>query len=160
MNCPNCGAENDPEARFCAECGTPLEGAAETGGVTIVETPDEDDRTILSSYSSLMAEQAKTVSVTQDDVAAAAAEAEADRFAREEPDPMPSPPPPPSLTTPPGGAGGKNWMSQRNIIIAVVVLLLLCCCCIALIVVGSVLMGEGEFDFEEFNMLPAYLAFI
>ncbi len=25
-DCPNCGAKNEAEARFCAECGTPLEG--------------------------------------------------------------------------------------------------------------------------------------
>jgi hypothetical protein len=25
MNCPTCGAPNDADARFCAECGTPLE---------------------------------------------------------------------------------------------------------------------------------------
>ena len=24
MNCPNCGLANEPQARFCANCGTPL----------------------------------------------------------------------------------------------------------------------------------------
>jgi hypothetical protein len=28
MNCPNCGLLNDPHARFCANCGTPLGAAA------------------------------------------------------------------------------------------------------------------------------------
>jgi hypothetical protein len=27
MNCPTCGTPNDADARFCAECGTPLENA-------------------------------------------------------------------------------------------------------------------------------------
>jgi uncharacterized membrane protein YvbJ len=28
MTCPNCGLANTAGARFCANCGTPLEGAA------------------------------------------------------------------------------------------------------------------------------------
>lgn len=29
MNCPNCGAENNPEAKFCVNCGSPLTPSAE-----------------------------------------------------------------------------------------------------------------------------------
>lgn len=36
MSCPECGADNDPEARFCRRCGTPL---AEPVG----RTRDDDD---------------------------------------------------------------------------------------------------------------------
>lgn len=32
MNCPNCGLQNAPGARFCANCGTGLDQAPPAGG--------------------------------------------------------------------------------------------------------------------------------
>ena len=72
MNCPTCGAQNDVDARFCAECGTPLENPDIEA--TIVgqkfDLPDDldNDMTIMSTPSRL-AEEAKTVSVGQDELA-------------------------------------------------------------------------------------------
>ncbi len=37
MNCPNCGTPNEPEARFCYNCGTALSGGASTAA------PRQDD---------------------------------------------------------------------------------------------------------------------
>lgn len=36
MNCPNCGLANDPNARFCANCGTPLSAG---GGTAYQQQP-------------------------------------------------------------------------------------------------------------------------
>lgn len=116
MNCPNCGADNETEARFCVECGTPLENQLDAAS----SLEEGDDLTIISQVSAV-AEDAKTVSVTQDDVAAASAEPEVEA----------EPPPPPSPPLSRGGSdGGQGWANQRNlIIIAIVVLIILCCCC-------------------------------
>ena len=54
MNCPNCGAENSPNMRFCVECGASLK--PQTPPSTPPELPDEsvdDDQTILSSSNPL-----------------------------------------------------------------------------------------------------------
>lgn len=148
MNCRNCGAENEPEARFCAECGAPLE--REIGSTQPLEDEDED-RTIFSATSQI-AEQAKTVSVTQEDVATARAEAETASPAGSEPAPAG-----PSATGAPGSeGGGREWLNQRNIIIAVVVLLVLCCCCFFLSL-GIYLASSGALENISGIMRPIYL---
>ena len=48
MNCPTCGAENEADAHFCAECGAPLE----TQDSAPVE---DDDLTIMSTVSEVSA---------------------------------------------------------------------------------------------------------
>jgi hypothetical protein len=149
MNCQNCGAENEPGARFCAECGTPLE---DLRGAT--QPLENDDHTILSTASQL-AEEAKTVSVTQDEVAVAADEIETDIpyeddeptiFSSEPPGmtPAPASPPPPESPPPAGGSSSDGgFLNQRNIIIiAVVVLLVLCCCCFFIVL--GVILGSGD----------------
>ena len=44
MNCPNCGAANEPDARFCAECGAPLKGPA--GEEDIIIKPEQVRRVL------------------------------------------------------------------------------------------------------------------
>jgi hypothetical protein len=151
MNCPTCGAENEADARFCAECGTPLEGQADQA------LAEDDDRTIMSSVSEI-SEEAKTVAVTQEDVADLAAELETEQAEAE-----PESPPPPHVPPAGGsGSGSEGLMSQRNIIIAIVVLLVLCCCCCAIATIVSVLSNEDimrELTFIR-DLAPTLLAFV
>lgn len=135
MNCPNCGAENDPDARFCAECGTPLESEVDDTAAF------NDDRTILSSASQI-AEEAKTVSVTQEDVAALATELKDEATAPSEAEPEP-PSSSPAAPSEEGVNGNGGLLTQRNIIIAVVVLILLCCFCMLVGIGGYMLVGLG-----------------
>jgi hypothetical protein len=141
MICPNCGAENEVGARFCVECGAPLENQ-----IILPDRPpeddDDDDQTILSS-ASYIAEQAKTMAVTQDQLAAAEAEA-ASVFDSEPPKPDRIPTPPTGTSSGSQG-GGQGLMTQRNIIIAVVVILVLLCCCCTLII-GSILAQPGVLE--------------
>jgi hypothetical protein len=156
MNCPNCGAENEAEARFCAECGTPLDAQPE-----VESTPPEaagEDQTILSS-GPLVAEDAKTVSVTQDDVAVAGAEPEVEVESPSSPEESS----PPAEALPKGGSAssGPGWASQRNlIIIAVVVLVLLCCCCLTLGLLGTAFSDVFEDIMYEFGMRSTPLLFV
>ncbi len=142
MNCQNCGAENEAEASFCAECGAPLE--SQVGVIQPLEE-DDDDQTILSMPGQI-AEEAKTVAVTQEEVA----EAEAEAAASVEPEDLPPPP------NSPASGGGSGLFTQRNIIIAVVVLMVLCCCCFAL----SVGIGGASGAFNDIGSLPSYLYFV
>lgn len=132
MYCQNCGAENEAGARFCVECGTPLESEAVASPPPLVE--EDADRTILTS-APRVAEEAKTVSVTQAEVVAAAAEIEVE------------PPPESSAAVPPPISAGKDvgrsmpssgsGRSRNYLIIAIVVLIILCCCCTTLVVIGA-----------------------
>jgi hypothetical protein len=152
MNCPTCGAENEADARFCAECGSPLEGQADQS------LAEDDDRTILSTVSEI-SEEAKTVAVTQEDVANLAAELEAEEAEEVESD---SSAPPPGPPTGGNGGGGEGLMNQRNIIIAIVVLLVLCCCCCAIATIVGILFNEdirNEFTFI-YDLSPTLLAFV
>jgi len=153
MNCPNCGAENEAGVRFCVECGTPLEDQSIFGSPATED--DADDQTILTT-APRVAEDAKTVSVTQEDVAAAAVEIEVEQSPlpptpepeRERPQSAEPPPPPPPVG---GDSGGK---SNRNIIIiVVVVLLVLCCCCATLGVFGAASSDVMEDILYELSLL-------
>ena len=48
MNCPMCGHENEPGARFCSSCGASLPQAPQPTGVFPV-TPDIDNTTEISA---------------------------------------------------------------------------------------------------------------
>jgi len=157
MNCPNCGADNDAEARFCAECGTPLDNVVvETAKVEQVFNEADEEMTIISASGELAAE-AKTLTVDQAEVVAT--EEDADKVEEVDDDGLedvPEPSPPPSTPSPAdsggndedGGGmdlgGGDDDGSGNNrtlIIVGIVVLLvlLLCCCCSVLVgvAVGS-----------------------
>lgn len=171
-NCPVCGAENEVDARFCAECGAPLDDedneATMVGRVGVFPGPEEEedvsDRTIMStSFKSL--EEAETMSLDQAQVTAAQMEAtppELSSFFEDDTDiPPVSPPPPPperpvvEVPPPPTGfvsggpapvePGGRktNWPMIAGITIAV---LLLCCCCCSLLVGSSVASDPDTMD--------------
>ena len=139
MNCPTCGAENEADARFCAECGAPLESQTDT-------PVEDDDMTILSTVSEV-SEEAKTVSVTQDDVAELAAEMEEAEEAEFEPETS-SPPMTGEVVS--GGASGRN-NTQRYIVIGVLVFLVVCCCCCVLAALVSAVTGEIDMDNINFS---------
>ena len=109
MNCPTCGAENDADAHFCAECGTPLENQdIETTIAGQTFTVADNDMTIISTSDQLAVEQAKTVSVDHSQVADALVEAE-ENGEGDTPSGIESePPPPPSINVPPAGDGGND----------------------------------------------------
>jgi hypothetical protein len=135
MNCPHCGTKNEENARFCADCGAPLEGQGD----------EDSDRTIMSSVKQI-SEEAKTVAVSQDDLNKLADDMAQAQDAEFEPEPAS---PPPSMP-----AGGSNngqksgFFTQRNIIIMVVVLVALCLCCCVLAGIGSSL---SNVDFSQFR---------
>ena len=164
MNCTNCGAANEPDARFCAECGAPLKSPAGEDDIIIVEPPREDTaQTIFSAQSELEVEEAIPVNETEETFVAEvegipgapdvppAYEAgyssqpepvDYEAGYSREPEFEPGPPPPESLT---GDDDGPGFWTRRNIIIvAVVILLLLCCCCAALAIGGA--LGSGLLD--------------
>ena len=156
MNCPNCGAENETDARFCAECATPLDEQPEAESTPVEEAGQ--DQTILSS-GPLVADDATTVVATQDDEMTAAAELEVE---------VETPPPaepelPPAGTPPKGdsGSSGQGLANQRNlIIIAVVVLVLLCCCCLTLGLLGAAFSDVFRDIMYEFGMRSTPLFFV
>lgn len=154
MNCPTCGAANDPDARFCAECGTPLENQdieATISGQLI--QPDEEDATVVSTLKDLAA-QDKTLAVDQAQVADALAEAESEVVPPGPSSPPPlespaepvdvepvTPPPdrPESASPPPAAAQNGDSKKKTWLIIGIIAALaiLLCCCCS--LVIGGVL---------------------
>lgn len=156
MNCPNCGAENETGARFCAECGTPLDEQPEAESTPVEEAGQ--DQTILSS-GPLVAEDAESETGTRDDVAAPAAELEV-----EVESPPPAEPKLPPAGTPPKGdsrSSGQGLSNQRNlIIIAVVVLVLLCCCCLTLGLLGAAFSDVFRDIMYEFGMRSTPLFFV
>jgi len=168
MNCQTCGAKNDDDALFCAECGTPLENqdieATIAGQVIDVNVDDDSDRTIMSTSEDLAAE-AKTGAVDYARIAAAMAEEETpaeidDPFdpASLGPPPVPMPstgetPAPAEDLAPaeipvaapavekPVDAEGESGGSKKTmwIIIGVVLFVLALCCCCASVGIGSIL---------------------
>lgn len=157
MNCPNCGAENEVGARFCVECGAPLENQVELPDHPPEFFDDDSDRTILST-ASRVAEEAKTMAVTQEQLA----EAESAASYSAEPESSFLPPPPSAGAGSGGSSGFQGLMTQRNIIIAVVVILLLCCCCCALgVAINAASNPEAIEDIlDELSLLPLYIPLV
>ena len=145
MNCPTCGAENEADARFCAECGAPLESQTDT-------PVEDDDMTIMTTVSEV-SEEAKTVAVTQEDVAELAASMEQAEEAEFEPET--SSPPPITGDVVSGETGSKN-NTQRYILIGVLIFLVLCCCCCVFAIAVSAV--SGELDIDNFTYLPDLLS--
>ncbi len=155
MNCPTCGAQNDADARFCGECGTPLENPDVEA--TIIgqkfELPDEldfgdNDMTIMSTPARL-AEEAKTLAVDQDAMAAAMEDiappapslTDSARAAMLPPSlpedappgvppvmgsPEPAETPPPVIEEKKGGSSKKILLTVGGILLFFIIL---CCCC-------------------------------
>lgn len=161
MNCPNCGAENDADARFCAECGTPLDqqDADETIAGRNVDLAD-NDMTMISTRPDLGAQE-KTMRVDQEQLAAAAEAGPA------VPPSEPEIPPPPagdvmsdvpreSGSSQPGNLGGIR--SNRNLFIALgVVLILMLCCCCASIFIGITFAEDIERLMGQLASLNSYV---
>jgi hypothetical protein len=134
---------NDADARFCAECGAPLENEAveaAKAGQAFVEA--DEDQTILSAPGEI-ASEAKTLAVDQVEISAGLDDSVS---------PLPSEPkpsPPPTDDVPPrreiagggddagsgdaggasGGSGGRFGSPMLISIVAIAVLGLCCCCC-------------------------------
>lgn len=135
MHCQNCGAENDPDARFCAECGAPLESQISTQPMDLDD--DENDHTILSMPAPTL-ESAVDTAADDDGDGGDDDDNNIDDDATEvvtDPEPEPPSEPEPVVTTPPSDvptgaqSSGGGLFTQRNIIIAIIVLVVLCCCC-------------------------------
>lgn len=151
MNCPTCGAPNDVDARFCAECGTPLDKQDIDATISgqIIE-PFDNDATIMSRPEDLLALE-KTLAVGQAQIADVLKEITPETppvLAEEKPSPLPrlpeavAPPDVPAAThdaksTPPA-AGGRSKKTLWMIIGGIVVLLALLCCCCS-VAIGGVL---------------------
>jgi hypothetical protein len=160
MHCQNCGAENDPDARFCAECGAPLESQISTQPMDLDE--DDNDHTIVSVpapslESAESAADTTTTTTTTTTVDDASDDDDSDDNVDDDAtevvtDPEPEPPtePEPVVTTPPADtptgaqSNGDGLFTKRNIIIAIIVLVVLCCCCFALSVGAGIISGTFE----------------
>jgi len=177
MNCPTCGAQNEADARFCAECGTPLENQEiEAAKAEQVFDDSDEDKTILSSPADLAAEQAKTLTVDEAKLAAALDEGEEAAPASQ---PSPSPETPasePELEPEPAGpgsgsggesggadsSGGESGGNRKMIIIGAVVLLLLFCCCCSVAIGGAIGSDPDAFEdiLRDLTALPVSLLLV
>lgn len=174
MNCPTCGAENEADARFCAECGSPLEDqAAEAIKAERVFSQVDEDATIISSAGLLAEEEAKTLAVDQAQLSAALEDASAGAPSDDAPEPEPEAAPPAQPVA--GGSGGNQGGSSFSgggesgggknrtmIIVAIVAIVLLCCCCCSLVVGGAI--GSDpellEDIMDELSLVPTLLLFV
>lgn len=158
MNCPICGAKNEADARFCAECGASLEEQFEA------KTPSSEsydtDQTILSG-STMATTQPLESSQPVDKMA------QTEYMGNQPPVDIktePSPPGPEAYYDyeaasepaphPPLPTNGDK--GNRSLLIVVVVLLLLCCCCTATAIIGWSLWTYGDQLVEELSLIPVY----
>ncbi len=164
MNCPTCGAPNDADARFCAECGTPLDGPEDIEATMAgrIFRPAEDDMTILSRPEDLIAQE-KTLAVDQAQIAEVLSGTEPDEAA---PSPMPKLPQAAvpsgaeddvhvSEKVPPAAGGGRDKRKTWIIVGAVLLLFVILCCCCS-VVIGAAL-GDPDIQREIegiFGSLP------
>lgn len=151
MHCQNCGAENDPDARFCAECGAPLESQISTQPMDLDE--DDHDQTIVS----VPAPSLESVESAADTAVDGGETDDSDDATEIVTDPEPDPPaePEPVVTTPPtdtptgAQSNGDGLFTQRNIIIAIIVLVVLCCCCFALSIGAGIISSDAFEDIQR-----------
>ncbi len=170
MNCPTCGAPNDVDARFCAECGTPLESQEPAPASRPPALPAYDNDATIYSAPRDFAAEAKTVAVSQSDVV--------DRLKSEAP-PAPASPEPPAAppavepppaefwppasagtTTPPAAAATGNSKKKMWLMIGVgvVVLAIACCCCST--IVGGVLGNPDTLNSLSGSLKPDVVPFL
>lgn len=165
MNCPNCGAANDADARFCAECGTPLENQDNEATIVGHSLKDiDDDAPVLASPDQIAAEDEKTVTVDQ----ATLNNAQADQ-SPSPPQPEAAAPSPPPVTPASGGmdqggtsvVGDTGGDSKRTmwIIVAIIVVVILCCCCFSIGIGGAIGSDPGVIEdiIDELSWLPLHL---
>lgn len=155
MHCQNCGAENDPDARFCTECNAPLESQISTQPLN--DDDADNDQTILSVPAPNLESAAETAADEGDgddgDATEVVTDPEPDPSSEDlppEPEPVETTPPPAVPTGTP--VNGDSLFNQRNIIIAVIVLIVLCCCCFALSVGAGIVSGTFEEIQRELSM--------
>lgn len=180
MNCSNCGAKNDVEARFCAECGTPLDDVVvETAKVERVFEKTSEEATIISTTGKVTGD-VKTLTVDHAKVVASVDDTDNteevdDNDASSGPEDTSPPPSVPALAGNGGdqngnrmdlGGGGDEGRGGSNrtwIIVGVIVLvvLVLCCCC-SVLIGGWIGSNPDAIDdlIREITMLPGYLPFI
>jgi hypothetical protein len=152
MNCPNCGAENDADARFCAECGAPLDHSEAEAPVTgsSFDMPADSDATIMSTREELAAQE-RTLRVDQAQLAAAM---EDNAYSPSEPV---VPPPPVDIPPRQGNNGGPDNRNRTIwIIVGVIIVLMLCCCC-ASIIAGGIFAEDIERMLGMLNWLTVYV---
>lgn len=176
MNCPTCGAENEADARFCAECGSPLEDqAAEAIKAERVFSQVDEDATIISSAGLLAEEEAKTLAVDQAQLSAALEDASAGAPSDDAPEPEPEPKPVPPAQPASGGSGGDQGESSFSgggesgggknrtlMIVGIVAVVLLCCCCCSL-AIGATIGSDPELledMIDELSMVSTLLLFV
>jgi hypothetical protein len=182
MNCPTCGAANDADARFCAECGTPLENQdIEATMVGQVIEPADNDMTIMSTAKDLAAE-AKTMSVDEAEVANFLADTEAETPPAPSTPPPLTPPDPPAAQVPESdfkgallpdepveelvsdpsppppsagtGGGGGNRKTIMIIVGAVLFFALVLCCCCSMAIGGALNDPDVQDILQDLSSLP------
>jgi hypothetical protein len=164
MNCSVCGAENEADARFCAECGAQLEPHLQQGlEATLAGRPGDDDfdneATILSPRPEIEAQlrnlsiepvEPDEISMPEDDMRSAL-EPEPPLMAANDDLPMAEPEDEPEVDHPPPPQAGDNSRKILIIVGLILAVLILCCCCLSLVVGG--LIGSDPQLLDEFNNL-------
>jgi hypothetical protein len=136
IKCPNCGVENEPGSRFCAECGTDLRSIS----------PSQPSQP--GSPFAPPSPPTPPISLPEPPAPPAAQPPTQPTWSYSPPpsgepgQPIPTPPwAAPAPTPPPGREGRPKWLIA---VLGVLVAFLLCCCVVA--VYGSTSSGQDRFE--------------